>query len=116
MNLPEKMKFLRKSIGLNQTEFGRKLGLTQSAVVHIEKGKTMELSESTKILLDLRFGVNISFLESDSDDTEKLFINDSVINEPTPRYCLYEDCIDKDKRIKELEEMIKSINKLTSTI
>ena len=107
---------MRKSIGLYQTEFGRKLGLTQSAVVHIEKGKTMELSESTKILLELRFGVNISFLESDSEDTEKLFINDSVINEPNPKYCLCEDCIDKNKRIKELEEMIKSINKLTSII
>lgn len=35
----ERIKDLRKELGLNQAEFGQKLGVTRSVILNIEKGK-----------------------------------------------------------------------------
>lgn len=114
MKLPEKMRVLRKSLGYNQTDFGIELGLKQSSLAYIENGKTKILSDSVKIILKLKFNVNIEWMENDSDDKTQMIKYDSLISEPFEIYSKCKNCNDKEKRIKELEGIIETINKLTT--
>jgi len=50
----------RKSQGLNQTAFARKLGVTQSYISQLENGKrTLQLGPVLRILCELGFSVEI---------------------------------------------------------
>jgi transcriptional regulator with XRE-family HTH domain len=53
----DRLKVLRKSLKLNQTEFARRLGLTQTALSMIELGK-VSLTEKNIRLICSEFGVN----------------------------------------------------------
>jgi len=58
-----RIKELRKSLNLNQTEFGKKLGITTTAVSKIEK-KTNNLSEQNIKAICREFNVNEEWLRT----------------------------------------------------
>ena len=55
--MEERLKALRKSLGLNQEDFGSKLGLTRSAICNYENG-SRTLMEQTIISICREFNVN----------------------------------------------------------
>jgi transcriptional regulator with XRE-family HTH domain len=57
----ERLRTLRKALKLNQTEFARRMGLTQTALSMIEVGKT-PLTEKNIRLICSEFGVNEAWL------------------------------------------------------
>lgn len=58
---------LRKSLGLKQDEFAKKLGFSQSNLSYIEKGK-IPLTEANIRLICLTFGVNREWLVNGTGD------------------------------------------------
>jgi transcriptional regulator with XRE-family HTH domain len=114
MNLPEKIRLLRKSLGYNQTDFGNELGLEQAGYGHLESGKTKKISKSVKIILELKFNANTEWLENEDQDISKMIKYNSVVSESKELYSKCKNCNEKQQRIKELEDIIESINKLTT--
>ena len=53
----ERLKLARKALGLSQTEFAEKLGLTQPAVGFLEQGKTPITEKHIKPICAI-FGIN----------------------------------------------------------
>jgi transcriptional regulator with XRE-family HTH domain len=62
---------LRKAVGLNQTELGQKVGLSQYAISDIERGKSLTSMEVLIALADL-FDVSIDYLVGRSSSRERL--------------------------------------------
>jgi transcriptional regulator with XRE-family HTH domain len=61
----ERFKAVRDELGLNQTEYGSKLGLKQGSVGDIERGKSgIGVSESVQKLLEIEYNVNLKWLET----------------------------------------------------
>lgn len=60
----ERLKILRKKIGLTQTDFGIKIGLTTSAVSDIERGKVKTITESNIKLICREFNINEHWLRT----------------------------------------------------
>ena len=86
----QRLKAVRKKIGLTQEEMADVLGLKQGSYSDIERGKTKEISGGTKKILENEYGVNIDYLyrksESMSIDDAKFFAEQStqsVVNEYT---------------------------------
>lgn len=69
--MEERLKELRKSLGLNQEDFGSKLGLTRSAICNYENG-SRTLMEQTIISICREFNVNRAWL---TDGIGEMFTN-----------------------------------------
>lgn len=65
MTVGEKIKALRKSIGLTQTELGQKVGVQKNAVSKWECGRVEDIPTSTIKALANLFGVSASYLIDD---------------------------------------------------
>lgn len=65
MTVGEKIKSLRKSIGLTQTELGQRVGVQKNAVSKWECGRVEDIPTSTIKLLANLFGVPASYLIDD---------------------------------------------------
>jgi transcriptional regulator with XRE-family HTH domain len=61
--IADRLRVLRKSLNLNQTEFAKRLGVTFSAISLMELGKT-NLTDQNINLIRLTFGVNEEWLRS----------------------------------------------------
>lgn len=61
--MKDRIKALRKSLGLSQTKFGERLGVTLSAVQKWEMGHNQPDSTSIKLICD-RFGANETWLRT----------------------------------------------------
>lgn len=48
MEINERIKYLRKNLGLNQTDFAKKIGMKQTGLSAIEKGKVPVLERNIK--------------------------------------------------------------------
>ncbi len=59
--MEERLKDLRKHLGLNQEDFGSKIGLTRSAICNYENG-SRTLMEQTIISICREFNVNRAWL------------------------------------------------------
>ena len=66
--LSDKIKLLRKSQGLNQTEFAKRLFVTQGAVYQWETGRTTP-DTSRLIAMAKEFQVPLDFFSDDKPDT-----------------------------------------------
>lgn len=75
--MKERLKFLRKSLGLTQTEFAKKLGMTMQGIQKWEYG-TVEIKTSSIMLICSTFNVNPDWL---LNGTGEMFIND--VNQQT---------------------------------
>lgn len=65
--MKERIKELRKAAGLNQTEFGKRVGVSLSAVQKWESGENI-VSDSVILLLCREFGVNETWLRTGYGD------------------------------------------------
>lgn len=61
--MKDRIKELRKAAGLNQTEFGKRVGVSLSAVQKWESGENV-VSDSVVLLLCREFGVNETWLRT----------------------------------------------------
>lgn len=68
MTVGEKIKALRKSIGLNQTELGQRVGVQKNAVSKWECGRVEDIPTSTIKALASLFNVPASYLIDDEAD------------------------------------------------
>ncbi len=68
----ERLKELRATLGITLEEFGKKIGLTRSAVGHLEKG-SRNLTEQTIKSICREFGVNEVWLRTGEGGTENMF-------------------------------------------
>src|SRR5690554_3259743 len=59
----ERLKFIRKSLNLNQEQFASSLGLTQGGYSDIERGKN-NISNKTKLSLKNVYNINLHWLET----------------------------------------------------
>lgn len=84
-----RIKALRKSLSLTLEEFGKKLGVTRSAIGHIEKGtrgltEQMILSISREFNVDeewLRTGQGEMFLVLPEEDEVTVYVTELLYNE-----------------------------------
>ena len=68
----ERLKELRATLGITLEEFGKRIGLTRSAVGHLEKG-SRNLTEQTIKSICREFGVNEVWLRTGEGGTENMF-------------------------------------------
>ncbi len=69
----ERLKILRKSLGLTQTEFGKRIGMTMQGIQKWEKGKSKPQQSTIKALIST-FNVNPDWL---LNGTGEMFIGDA---------------------------------------
>ena len=69
----ERFKEVRKTLGLTQSEFGKSLGISNTAISKIEKGEN-NVSESNIISICREFGVNEEWLRTGAGGEENMFI------------------------------------------
>lgn len=80
----ERIKALRKALGLNQTEFGKKLGLSTSAVSSIELGERPVQERHIKLILSEFPTVSESWLRT--GDGEMFVTEDNPIKAAMRKY------------------------------
>lgn len=87
--MEERLKELRKSLRLNQKEFGSKIGLTRSAICNYENG-SRTLMEQTIISICREFNVNRSWLVEGIGD---MFTNlpETILDELALQFDLSEE-------------------------
>ena len=69
--MQNRIKALRKELGLNQEDFGKKLGVTKSSISSMESGR-FSVTDSMVKLICSEFNVNERWLRG--DDNESMFI------------------------------------------
>jgi len=64
MSINERIKVLREKLDISQSEFAKKIGITQPSLSDIEKGKTKNIDERTIKLICVEFNVNEEWLRN----------------------------------------------------
>ena len=79
MSINQRIKELRKGLGLNQSDFGARIGLKNSAISKLEQDGNTVVDQNKRIICD-QFGVSLQWLETgegdmyaDTDSDERLF-------------------------------------------
>ncbi|MDR1705763.1 MAG: helix-turn-helix domain-containing protein [Clostridiales bacterium] len=67
MDIGERMKFLRKQLELTQSDFAERIGITNSALSDIERGRTKSLTERNIASIATMYGVNPEWLRSGAE-------------------------------------------------
>lgn len=106
----ERIKQLRKTLGLSGTEFGAKLGLTRMSVSNLEAGR-YNLTEQTIKSICREFNVSEDWLRTGTGDmfisTENISIDDLVTSNKVDdfeiEFLKVYFSLDKDIRKKALE-------------
>ncbi len=73
VNVNNRVKKVRKTIGLTQDDFGKRLGISNTAVSKIEKAENKP-SEQTIILMCQEFGVNENWLRTGEGGDDNMFV------------------------------------------
>lgn len=66
--MKDRMKTIRKSTGLNQTEFGSSIGATQTMISDYETGRVIP-DASKRMLICRKYGYNLHWLETGDGDS-----------------------------------------------
>ena len=69
MNINQRIKTIRKQLGLNQTEFGTKIGLAQTGVSWIEKDGNTVIEQNIRLICET-FGINEAWLRTGEGERE----------------------------------------------
>ena len=69
MNINQRIKTIRKHLGLNQTEFGEKIGLAQTGVSWIEKDGNTVIEQNIRLICET-FGINEAWLRTGEGERE----------------------------------------------
>ncbi len=72
MTVGEKIKTLRKQLGMTQTELGEKLGVQKNAVSKWETGRVDDIPGSKIRSMAALFGVSPSYLIDDEEESVRL--------------------------------------------
>ncbi len=91
----ERLKKVRKWVGLNQTNFGKKIGMSQSGYGQVETGDR-PLNDRLIKLICLEFNINEEWLKT-GEGTMQLQTDESIIEELANEYHMS----DKQKKIIE---------------
>ncbi len=81
----ERFKQVRKALRLTQSEFGKSLGISNTAISKIEKGEN-NVSESNIISICREFGVNEEWLRTGVGGEENMFIKLSAYDKAYNRF------------------------------
>ena len=81
----ERFKKVRKTLGLTQSEFGKSLGISNTAISKIEKGEN-NVSESNIISICREFGVNEEWLRTGVGGENNRFIKLSAYDKAYNRF------------------------------
>lgn len=81
----ERLKEVRKTLGLTQSEFGKSLGISNTAISKIEKGEN-NVSESNIISICREFGVNEEWLRTGVGGEDNMFIKLSAYDKAYNRF------------------------------
>ena len=81
----ERFKEVRKTLGLTQSEFGKSLGISNTAISNIEKGEN-NVSESNIISICREFGVNEEWLRTGVGGEDNMFIKLSAYDKAYNRF------------------------------
>lgn len=81
----ERFKEVRKTLGLTQSEFGKSLGISNTAISKIEKGEN-NVSESNIISICREFGVNEEWLRTGVGGEDNMFIKLSAYGKAYNRF------------------------------
>lgn len=77
MSVGDKIKFLRESMNLTQTELGERLGVKKNAVSKWECGRVEDIPTSKIKAMAALFNVKASYLIED-EETEKVITDDDI--------------------------------------
>lgn len=116
--MKDRIKRVRSELGLNQSEFGKKISISRSAVWKIENGENTPSEQTLKLICN-EFGISYTWLtegtgsmysELDKDSMAK--INDIMIGENEFAKNLFREFAKlDDSEWKTLEKLIKNIAK-----
>ena len=81
----ERLKAVRKQSGLNQTEFGERIGATQAMITSYERGKVTP-SDSILKLISKEFGVSYAWLKTGEGPMEDPMPDDAALSRLTDTY------------------------------
>lgn len=74
----ERLRMLRKRLGMSQESIGEKLGVTKTAVSKMELG-TYQITDTMIKLICSKFNVNEDWLRTGSGGEENMFIPDDAL-------------------------------------
>ena len=95
-----RIKQARKELGLSQSDFGEKLGLTQQSIASIEQGKTPVTDKHIKPICAI-YGVNEDWLKTGEG---AMFIDNATIDHFNELY----NCLN-DENKKLIEDIIDAM-------
>jgi transcriptional regulator with XRE-family HTH domain len=81
--MKDRLKQLRKFLGLTQGEFGEKIGMTDASVSHMESGRTAFSDQNVKLVC-LTFGVREEWLREGKGE----MLDDEALLSERERYLL----------------------------
>ena len=80
MRLPEKIKILRKKVGLSQQDLADKVGIHITHLSRLENGHLQPSLDAVRKLMDI-FEVSADYLLNDDTETYEVKINDKSLAE-----------------------------------
>ena len=87
MNINQRLKNLRKEMGLNQKEFGAKIGLSQRATSWLEQDGNAVIDQNIRLICDT-FNINESWLRNGEGPKEAIDIKKDLLDEVRDTYKL----------------------------
>lgn len=87
MNINQRLKILRKEMGLNQKDFGAKIGLGQGAVSWIEKDGNTVIDQNIRLICDT-FNISENWLRNGEGPKEAANIKKDLLDEVRDTYNL----------------------------
>ena len=100
----ERLKELRTTLGITLEEFGKRIGITRSAVGHLEKG-SRNLTEQTLKSICREFGVNEEWLRTGEGEMFVPLTRSEAIAEFAGRLMKEEDASFKKRLIEALAKL-----------
>lgn len=87
MNINQRLKMLRKEMGLNQKDFGAKIGLGQGAVSWIEKDGNTVIDQNIRLICDT-FNISENWLRNGEGSKEAANTKKDLLDEVRDTYKL----------------------------
>jgi len=105
----QKVKEIRKKLGVSQTEFAEMLGVSTDTILNYEKGKVIPKSK-IPLLQDIENQIEAGNIEQINIKTNGTNINRLSNNDKLENARLHKILEEKDKQINKLLEIINKFN------
>lgn len=87
MNINQRIKMLRKEMGLNQKDFGARIGLGQAGLSRLEQDGVVVIDQNIRLICDT-FNINESWLRNGEGPKEAIDIKKDLLDEVRDTYKL----------------------------